>query len=204
MQKKIKYLLLDLTGVIVHFTLNNRAGYYVHGKFFALQQLERVFDSAAYQDYMLGKISHEELLKRYIADKQLDLSTQEFAELMERDITPMEDMPELIQKLAEKVKIIVINNEGKELTDAKIRRSTVSQYIDQVIPSCDVHLIKPDPNYFRKVLKMIHATPAECLFVDDSSKNVASARSLGIDAIVFENAGQLAKELDAKNLVSGI
>ena len=46
--------------------------------------------------------------------------------------------------------------------------------------SCELHLAKPDPRIFAKVLELSGYNPAETLFVDDNPKNCEVAQSLGI------------------------
>lgn len=51
--------------------------------------------------------------------------------------------------------------------------------------------IKPDMRCFETVLAENNLKPEECLFFDDSEKNVAVANSLGIENYVFEGPDQV-------------
>lgn len=44
------------------------------------------------------------------------------------------------------------------------------------------------------VVEALHAKPQECLFIDDSSKNIAVAKELGINSILFKNNKELFNE----------
>ena len=72
-------------------------------------------------------------------------------------------------------------------------------YIFKVISSCDIHLIKPNLDFFKKVLDLIGAKAEECIFVDDSQKNVDAAQSLNINSILFKNSTQL--KIDLSNII---
>ncbi len=48
--------------------------------------------------------------------------------------------------------------------------------------------MKPDPEYFRSVLKEIQLPANKVLFLDDHEVNVASARQVGLRAEVFAAA----------------
>jgi putative hydrolase of the HAD superfamily len=56
-------------------------------------------------------------------------------------------------------------------------------------------LIKPDSAYFQHVLDELHTPPADCIFIDDRSENVLSARELGINSLVFESIDRLKSDL---------
>jgi putative hydrolase of the HAD superfamily len=61
--------------------------------------------------------------------------------------------------------------------------------------SCDVGMRKPDPRVFRKILEDLGSQPHETIFVDDHPRNVAAAEMLGIRAVRFRCAEQLADDL---------
>ena len=109
----------------------------------------------------------------------------------------------LEEKIAEVIphEIIVVNNEGKELTETKIKGSTVAPFIYRVIPSYEIHITKPSLEFFKKVLKSIKTKPDECIFIDDSNKNITSAQELGIDSILFQNSAQLSEELKKRKII---
>jgi 2-haloacid dehalogenase len=48
---------------------------------------------------------------------------------------------------------------------------------------------------------MLSAAPSQCLFIDDSARNVEVARSVGIDSIRFLDAEQLRGELVERGIV---
>ena len=76
-------------------------------------------------------------------------------------------------------------------------------WFETILVSADVGLIKPDPAIFQLLLERIGRTPAECIYIDDNPKNVASAAVLGFDALAFHSAGQLRDALDQRGLLAG-
>jgi 2-haloacid dehalogenase len=77
------------------------------------------------------------------------------------------------------------------------------EWFESILVSAEVGLIKPDPAIFQLLLERIGRTPVECIYIDDSAKNVAAAAALGFDAIVFESATQLRTALGRRGLLAG-
>jgi 2-haloacid dehalogenase len=75
-------------------------------------------------------------------------------------------------------------------------------WFESILVSADVGLIKPDPAIFQLLLERIGRTPAECVYIDDSAKNVAAAAALGFDAIAFQSAAQLRDALVRRGLLA--
>jgi putative hydrolase of the HAD superfamily len=69
------------------------------------------------------------------------------------------------------------------------------RHFDHQILSCELRLIKPDPEIFRRTIERIGVKPEATLFVDDREANVEAARALGLRAIQFESTEQLRAEL---------
>jgi 2-haloacid dehalogenase len=62
-------------------------------------------------------------------------------------------------------------------------------------------VIKPDPAIYRALLDRTGLTAAQCLFIDDSAKNVAGARAVGMAAHHFTDPAALAADLAARGLI---
>ena len=54
---------------------------------------------------------------------------------------------------------------------------------DGGVASCDVHLLKPQPEIYQTLLDRYELDPKECIFIDDSPVNVKAAYELGITSI---------------------
>lgn len=198
---KIRWILFDVGGVIIHLTMRNPSGYMVGTRFFDQKVLEGFFYTKEYMSYMLGTISHEQFIGKYLEKHHLDLSVAEFDEMFKHDVTPMEDMTTLIQKLEPKYKIGLATNEGKMITKYKIEGSGVLPYLSKVIPSYLLRELKPSMNFYKKMLKIISAQPDECVFIDDTLENINATKSLGMTSILFKNTAQLEKELNVLQLL---
>ncbi len=74
-------------------------------------------------------------------------------------------------------------------------------WFDTIVVSGAVKLVKPDPRIFALFLQRIDRTAEECVYIDDSTTNVAEADRLGFRAIRFESPAQLAVELDRLGLL---
>lgn len=67
-------------------------------------------------------------------------------------------------------------------------------FADTVV-SAHERMLKPDPRIYRALLERNGLDPAECLFIDDSQKNVDGARAVGMNAILFTDPPALAAQL---------
>ena len=61
--------------------------------------------------------------------------------------------------------------------------------------SCDVSLIKPEEAIYRKLLSMLDLKADELVFFDDKAENVAGARAVGMEAILWKNVESARREL---------
>ena len=70
-------------------------------------------------------------------------------------------------------------------------------YMDGGILSYREKLVKPDPAIYRLLLERYALPPEECVFIDDTAKNIDAARALGIRGIVFTDKTQAQEALRA-------
>jgi putative hydrolase of the HAD superfamily len=66
---------------------------------------------------------------------------------------------------------------------------------DYVCFSAEVQLAKPEAAIFHACLKVVQASPHECLFIDDRAENVEAARALGMQALKFVSVQELAAQV---------
>lgn len=66
--------------------------------------------------------------------------------------------------------------------------------------SYEINIRKPDPKAYHYLLNKLNLPPQEVLFIDNKTDNIATAKSLGMDAILFENTPQLIEALKARGI----
>ena len=68
--------------------------------------------------------------------------------------------------------------------------------MDGGIMSYEVQLIKPDLIIYQTLIERYDLQPEECVFLDDTVRNVEAAQALGIAGIVVTSQEQAKKELE--------
>jgi putative hydrolase of the HAD superfamily len=96
--------------------------------------------------------------------------------------------------LKKKYKLYLLSNQMKIRTDY-IRKNFDLRVFDDVFFSNEIGLIKPDREIFDFVLKQIRLNADECLFIDDTQKNLDTAKTIGINAVKYLELNQLRTEL---------
>jgi putative hydrolase of the HAD superfamily len=86
-------------------------------------------------------------------------------------------------KKANGLKLGVISNEGRGLTEDRIGKFGLRQLADFLVISHFVHLRKPDHEIWRLALNLAQAQPEESIYVDDREMFVAVASELGFTAV---------------------
>ena len=74
-------------------------------------------------------------------------------------------------------------------------RFGILQMIDRYVVSGAEGLVKPDPRLFQVLLDRYQLKAEECLFIDDNPDNVAAAKGMGMQGIVFNGAENLRKKI---------
>ncbi len=73
-------------------------------------------------------------------------------------------------------KVYAITNFSREKWAECLIRFPFLQSFDGVVVSAHEGLIKPDPAIFRVLFERYGLAASDCIFVDDSEKNIAAAR----------------------------
>lgn len=64
-----------------------------------------------------------------------------------------------------------------------------------IVVSGDERLVKPDPAIYRLLCERYQLRATDCVFVDDSPKNVTGAEIAGMRGVLYESPEQLARDL---------
>jgi putative hydrolase of the HAD superfamily len=141
-----------------------------------------------YDTYESGKISLDIYLERIVFYQKRDFSYHEFKEFMYAQSKPFDNMIALIKALKEKykLKIAVVSNEGRELTEYRIKKFKLGDFVDFFVSSSFVHFRKPDVDIFKMALDVAQVSPGEIVYIEDRPLFVQVGRSLGLHGIHHE------------------
>jgi putative hydrolase of the HAD superfamily len=136
-----------------------------------------------------GKLSLSEYLNRVVFYEQRSFTPDQFSEFMFRQYTPNGKMIEFIKQLKEqyKLKIAVINNEGRVLNEFRIKKFKLSQFVDFFISSCFVHFHNPESDIMRLALDIGEVQTEKAVYIEDLQGFVDVANSMGIKSVRHMN-----------------
>ena len=196
MRKDIKNVVFDFGGVVAPADLG-----VVINKFKALgledieKYLNMVRQQGFFGDFETGLIDKEEFRARVGKEVGREVSMDEcrdaymgfFSSVPERNL-------ELFRKLrAEGYSLSLLSNTNPFIMEWALSKAfdghghSLDEYLDSIYVSYEMKVMKPDEKIFRMMLESEKVTPSQILFIDDGPKNVAAARSIGINTIQATN-----------------
>lgn len=138
-----------------------------------------------FDTYEIGKLSLDDYLERIVFYEPRTFSRDDFKTFVFAQSKPFPEMIELIRqtKSRNSLKLAVVSNEGRELTEYRIRQFGLAEFVDFFVSSCFVHFRKPDTDIFRMAIDLAQTPPAQTVYLDDRPLFVEVARTLGLRAI---------------------
>ena len=111
-------------------------------------------------------------------------------------LTPIHDTIELVRSLgSSEHKLFVLSN--MQFASIAYLEAThdIWNLFDGIVISCRIQKVKPEIEIYEHLLAVHQLNAIETVFIDDMSKNLAAASSIGIQTIKFEDPFQCRQAL---------
>lgn len=158
---------------------------------FTLDEFEQYqkLNSELWLRYQDGKITAQQLKEErfFKWSKRLNISASElntlFIEAMVDISAPLDDVTDLIPKLAKKAKLGIITNGFTQLQQIRLEKAGLQSYFDVLVISESVEIAKPDVAIFEYAFKQMgNPDKSRILMVGDSlSSDILGGNNAGID-----------------------
>lgn len=138
-----------------------------------------------FDTYEEGRLSLNEYLDRVIFYQERPFSRQDFKAFMFAQSQPYPEMIDLLCQLRARygLKMVVVNNEGRELNVQRIRQFELARFVDFFVSSCFVHFRKPAKDIYLVALDIAQVSPEQVVYLEDRAMFVEVAQGLGLKGI---------------------
>jgi putative hydrolase of the HAD superfamily len=145
-----------------------------------------------------GRISIDEYLDIAIFHEPRAFSRDEFVEFMHSQSVPDTKTVDLARELTRQPSytLMTLNNESDELNRYRIGKFRISEIFEAFLSSCWLGVRKPTQEFYERGMGIGQADPGTSLFIDDRPQNLAPAKKLGMQVILFTSAAQLRSDLE--------
>lgn len=178
-------LFLDIGGVLLTNGWDHAARQRAAERFHLDQKELDERHHLTFDTYEAGKLTLAQYLNRLVFYQERPFSRDEFVDFMYTQSQPYPEMIAHLQALKERyhLKVAAVSNEGRELTEYRIKTFQLGDLVDFFISSCFVHFRKPDEDIYRVALDIAQVQPGQVIYIDDRPMFVEVARGLGINGI---------------------
>ena len=95
-------------------------------------------------------------------------------------------------------KVFILSNNFKERsTYYREHFPDLFDYLDHAYFSWETGFVKPNPEAWKKILQDHNFQPEECMYFDDSQKNVDAAKSIGLHAELYKNLEETKRKINS-------
>ena len=181
-------ILFDMYGVILKESKGNFIPYtYQHfgeseyGRLTRQFREEKLFTKAGD-----GEMTSDEFLAKLgYQDPQFHM-----ADYLENYLTLDEGFLPFAEEFASRYDLVLLSNDVSEWSAYLTEHHGLDRFFRHKIVSGDVKCRKPDRRIYEIALAETGKKPEECLFVDNSVKNLLTAAELGIEPVLFNRDGE--------------
>lgn len=201
---RINNIIFDLGGVVITLAPEKAIGKF---KKLGLKNADRILDSytqgGIFGELELGNINEEQFIQQLsvLCGKKLTYEQCLDAWLGYCKELPVRNLKALKKLRGEGYRLILLSNTNPfmmkwaESDEFDGIGHPIGFYFDAVYASYKLGVMKPDPNFFRRVLMNEGILPQNTLFLDDGPRNVAVASQLGIHTFCPVNGEDWTKDI---------
>lgn len=178
----MKAVILDMFGVILKQS-GEEFYSYVQETFPALTQAEiyAVWDRAD-----MGEISSLEVWRELGFQGDIEKREREFLDTLEVN----QGFYEFAERArAQQYRLAILSNDSSRWSRYIRDKFDLNRYFDVIHISGDLKMKKPDLRIFELTARKLGVPAGDCVYVDDRRKNLAAARAVGMDAVLFNTRG---------------
>ncbi|MCM1187026.1 MAG: HAD family phosphatase [Lachnoclostridium sp.] len=193
----IRNIIFDIGNVLADF----RWRAFLQDKGFDNAMIGRIskasVESPLWNEFDRGEWSEEELLQAFVdRDPEIEKELREAYSDIHGMVTPREYAVSWVRKLKENgYQVLYLSNFSRKAEEECAESLAFLPYTDGGILSYREKMIKPNPEIYRLLLKRYHLQPQECVFLDDTLKNVEAAQAEGMAGILFRTKEQAEEDL---------
>ncbi len=170
----IKAIFLDFEGVVTANGLAMHKGWFPKiTKYVSYEDMCNRYNKAK-----LGEISYLEYVKDIPLNKRLMSVT---------NTTYHKGAKEALKVLSKNVKLYIASNHTPTFFEKEIKKLNLRKYFKKLFASHKIKLAKPDPKFFKFMLKETKTSAKESIFVDDAKRNLEIAKQLGFITVWVNN-----------------
>jgi len=157
-----------------------------------------------FDTYEEGKLTMAEYLGQVVFYEERKFTPIQFQNFMIDQSHPYPEMIELIRLLKARygLKIVMVNNEARELNEYRIQKFKLDKVADFFISSCFVHLRKPDADIFRLALDIAQTPSRQVIYIENILMFVQIAEGLGIQSNPHTDYKSTCAKLSASGLLT--
>jgi glucose-1-phosphatase len=162
----------------------------------------RLAASGLVERFETGRIEPRDFVSELSLLLNLEVNYDQFCRLWSCVFTEPLVPEAMVAALARRYRLLLLSNTNVIHFEMLRTRLPLLSHFHAFVLSYEVKAMKPQAEIYRAVLEQARCRPDECFFTDDIPAYVEAARSFGIDAVRFESAAQLQRELTERGIGS--
>jgi len=192
----IKALIWDMEGVLMLTDENDISSTVAKALNASYEKVREIYFSNTNDKVDLGEITMDQFYEYVLDTLQISRDKKHLLEevFYERAYID-EDLIKQIVEMSREYKIGLLSNYSNDLRPRIEKEWAIGSVFDEIIISCEVGMIKPDPAIFNLMLDRLDVKADESVFIDDRIKNIDGAKKIGLHTIFFTSREQALEEL---------
>ena len=182
----IKTIIFDIGGVLIGYDWTAYLMKEFNGDKELVERIkENVFGEHKWDEVDRGVLSDEELLASFTKNAP-DIAGEitHFWETCGDALWQYDFTKDWIKELKSRgYQLLYLSNWSYHLRKLAAKQMDFLPLLDGGVFSCEEKLIKPDHAIYERIVEKYNLKPEECVFIDDSERNVIGARECGLYAV---------------------
>lgn len=185
----IKNIIFDFGNVLVEYNIKS----FLINKGLSPDMVKRVLKATImgpfWDEFDRGAITEEEAFEGFVSlDPQIGNEIHTAFDNITGMLTIREFAIPWVQELkAAGYNVYYLSNYSRKAVDECADSIEFIKYMDGGVLSHRELMVKPNPDIYKLLMSRYGLTPEECIFIDDTEKNVDVAIELGMNGIIFNS-----------------
>ena len=193
----IKTVIFDIGNVLVGFEWKAFFRKFGYSEEMFSRIAKATVESSIWPEYDRGVLTDEEMMDSFVRnDPVIEKELREILENVQGMLTRYDYAIPWVKELQQKgYQVLVLSNFGRRAHRDCMDALDFLNYVDGGILSYQEKTIKPEPEIYQRLIEKYSLVPEECVFLDDTEKNLTAAAGFGMHTVHFTDRESALEEL---------